>query len=104
MRRLRAKANRKAVSSRNPCRIRHLTRLEALLPHRTNQARGSLHRPPPSTTLGNTGAKQQTVALIDPDASGQISKTGDRDGKQVLQQSVTTLAGIYKRLGDVDRH
>jgi beta-lactamase regulating signal transducer with metallopeptidase domain len=63
-----------------------------------------LHRPLSSTMLGNTGAKQQTVALIDPDASGQVSKTGDRDGKQTLQQSATAAASIFKRLSAVDRH
>jgi hypothetical protein len=42
--------------------------------------------------------------LIDADPSGQIGKTGDHDKKQALQQSVTAAAGIYKRLGAVDRH
>jgi beta-lactamase regulating signal transducer with metallopeptidase domain len=63
-----------------------------------------LHRPLSSTAPGNSGAKQQTVALIDPDASGQISKTGDRNAKQTLQQSATAAASIYKRLAAVDRH
>ena len=60
-----------------------------------------LHRPPASATPGNTGAKQQTVALIDNDASG---RAGDRDAKQALQQSATAALGIYKRLSVVDRH
>jgi hypothetical protein len=63
-----------------------------------------LHRPPASATPGNTGVKQQTVALIDDNASGQIGKTGDREGKQALQQSATAAMGIYKRLSIVDRH
>jgi beta-lactamase regulating signal transducer with metallopeptidase domain len=63
-----------------------------------------LLRPLSFTTPGNSGAKQQTVALIDPDASGQISKTGDRNAKQTLLQSATGAAGIYKRLAAVDRH
>jgi len=58
-------------------------------------------RPPASATPGNTGAKQQTVALIDNDASG---RAGDHDAKQVLQQSVTAALGIYKRVSTVDRH
>lgn len=66
-----------------------------------------LHR---STASGNSlpsdhnSAKQQSVALIDPDASGQVSKGGDHDKKEALQQTVTAAAGIYRRLGAVDRH
>jgi hypothetical protein len=52
----------------------------------------------------SNSSKQQSVALIDADSSGQIGKTGDHDKKQALQQSVTAAAGIYKRLGAVDRH
>jgi hypothetical protein len=63
-----------------------------------------LHRPPASATPGNTGVKQQTVALIDNDASGQTAKTGDRDRKQALQQSATAAMAIYKRLSALDRH
>jgi beta-lactamase regulating signal transducer with metallopeptidase domain len=64
-----------------------------------------LRRPLPSATPGNNGAKQQTVALIDPSASGQVSKPGDQNGKQALQQSATAAVGIYKRLSSVvDRH
>ena len=59
-----------------------------------------LHRGSPAA--GNS-TKQQTVALTDSDASGQSSKTGDHDGKQVLQQSVTAAAGIYRRLSGLDR-
>jgi beta-lactamase regulating signal transducer with metallopeptidase domain len=46
---------------------------------------------------------QQSVALVDPDA-GQVKKSGDRDEKQAIQQSVTAAMGIYKRLSAVDRH
>jgi hypothetical protein len=66
-----------------------------------------LHR---SASSGKTAAqnsnnsKQQSVALVDTDASGQISKSGDHNKKEALQQSVTAAAGIYKRLGAVDRH
>ena len=56
------------------------------------------------TPAPNGSGKQQTVALVDKDASGQISKSGDNDKKEALQQSVTAAAGIYKRLGAVDRH
>ena len=52
----------------------------------------------------SNSSKQQSVALIDADPSGQIGKTGDHDKKQALQQSVTAAAGIYRRLGEVDRH
>ncbi len=59
----------------------------------------------PSATPGNNGAKQQTVTLIDPGASGQVSKPGDQNRKQALQQSATAAVGIYKRLSSVvDRH
>jgi beta-lactamase regulating signal transducer with metallopeptidase domain len=62
-----------------------------------------LHRS--GKTLAPDGSgKQQTVALVDTDASGQVSKNGDHDKKEALQQSVTAAAGIYKRLGAVDRH
>jgi hypothetical protein len=63
-----------------------------------------LRRPLPSATPGDNGAKQQTVALIDPSASGQVSKPGDQNRKQGLQQSATAAVGIYKRLSVVDRH
>jgi beta-lactamase regulating signal transducer with metallopeptidase domain len=63
-----------------------------------------LHRPLASATPGNIGVTHQTVALIDNNASGQIGKAGDRDGKQALQQSATAAMGIYKRLSAVDRH
>lgn len=52
----------------------------------------------------SNSSKPQSVALIDADPSGQIGKTGDHDKKQAIQQSVTAAAGIYKRLGAVDRH
>src|SRR3984957_5358635 len=61
-----------------------------------------LHRRSPATgrSFGpdSNGAKQQTVALTDPDAPGQVSKTGDQNRKQTLQQSATAALGIYKRL------
>jgi beta-lactamase regulating signal transducer with metallopeptidase domain len=57
-----------------------------------------------SSASGGKSSKQQSVALVDADPSGQIGKTGDHDTKQALQQSVTAAAGIYKRLGAVDRH
>jgi beta-lactamase regulating signal transducer with metallopeptidase domain len=67
-----------------------------------------LHRRSPATgrSFGpdSNGAKQQTVALTDPDAPGQVSKTGDQNRKQTLQQSATAAVGIYKRLAEVDRH
>jgi beta-lactamase regulating signal transducer with metallopeptidase domain len=49
-------------------------------------------------------AKQQSVALIDPDASGTVGKSGEHDKKEAVQQSITAAAGIYRRLGEVDRH
>jgi beta-lactamase regulating signal transducer with metallopeptidase domain len=57
-----------------------------------------------SSASGSKSSRQQSVALVDSDASGQIGKTGDHNTKQALQQSVTAAAGIYKRLGAVDRH
>ncbi|HTF61215.1 MAG TPA: M56 family metallopeptidase [Edaphobacter sp.] len=57
-----------------------------------------------SSASGSKSSKQQSIPLVDTDASGQIGKTGDHDTKQALQQSVTAAAGIYKRLGAVDRH
>jgi beta-lactamase regulating signal transducer with metallopeptidase domain len=79
-------------------------KVEGISPTSSGPGPRLLHRPLSSATPGNSGAKQQTVALIDPDASGQISKTGDRNAKQTLQQSATEAAGIYKRLAAVDRH
>jgi beta-lactamase regulating signal transducer with metallopeptidase domain len=60
-----------------------------------------LRRPLPGTPNA-TNTKQQTVTLLDPDATGQDSKAADR--KQALEQSATTALGIYRRLGVVDRH
>ncbi len=57
-----------------------------------------------SSAPGSKSSKQQSVALIDADPSGQIGATGDHDKKQALQQSITAAAGIYKRLSAVDRH
>jgi beta-lactamase regulating signal transducer with metallopeptidase domain len=45
----------------------------------------------------------QTAVPID-DPSGQAAKGGDHDSKQALQQTATAVAGIYKRIGDLDRH
>jgi hypothetical protein len=59
-----------------------------------------LHRGSPAS--GN-GSKQQTVLLTDSDASGQVSKSGNRDSKQALQQSATAAAGLYKQLSGLDR-
>jgi beta-lactamase regulating signal transducer with metallopeptidase domain len=66
-----------------------------------------LRRSPSSRSAlpaGRSNSKQQSVALIDPDASGAVGKSGDHDKKEALQQSVTAAAGIYRRLGAVDRH
>ena len=67
-----------------------------------------LHRPSPASgsSFGadSSARKQQTVALLDPGASSQNSKTGDQDRKQALQQSATAAVGIYKRLSALDRH
>jgi hypothetical protein len=65
-----------------------------------------LHRSASSGThaANSNNSKQQSVALVDTDASGQIGKKGEHDKKEALQQSVTAAAGIYRRLGAVDRH
>jgi beta-lactamase regulating signal transducer with metallopeptidase domain len=59
-----------------------------------------LHRGSPAS---GKVAKQQTVLLTDSDASGQVSKSGDHDSKQALQQSATAAAGLYKQLSGLDR-
>jgi beta-lactamase regulating signal transducer with metallopeptidase domain len=59
-----------------------------------------VHRGSP---VSGNGAKQQTVLLTDSDASGQVSKSGNRDSKQALQQSATAAAGLYKQLSGLDR-
>jgi beta-lactamase regulating signal transducer with metallopeptidase domain len=59
-----------------------------------------LHRGSP---VSGSVAKQQTVLLTDSDASGQVSKSGDRAPKQALQQSATAAAGLYKQLSGLDR-
>ncbi len=59
-----------------------------------------LHR---GSSAPSKGAKQQTVLLTDSDASGQVSKSGNRDSKQALQQSATAAAGLYKQLSGLDR-
>ena len=59
-----------------------------------------LHRG--SATPGK-GAKQQTVIPIVDDASGQVSKAGDHDHNQALQQTATAAA-VLKRVAALDRH
>ncbi len=54
-----------------------------------------------SATPGKS-AKQQTVIPID-DASGQVSKAGDHDHNQALQQTATAAA-VLKRMSALDRH
>lgn len=61
-----------------------------------------LHRS--SSAPGRESSRQQSVVLVDTDGAGQMGKTGDHDKKQALQQSITAAAGIYKKLGAVDRH
>jgi hypothetical protein len=58
-----------------------------------------LHRG--SATPGKN-AKQQTVIPID-DAPGQVSKAGDHDHNQTLQQTATAAA-VLKRISALDRH
>jgi beta-lactamase regulating signal transducer with metallopeptidase domain len=60
-----------------------------------------LHRPSPGAT-DTAHTKQQTVTLVDSDATGQNSKASSRE--QALEQSATTALGIYRSLGAVDRH
>jgi hypothetical protein len=81
--------------------------------HRTEPSSGQsspgpqlLHRSAASgnSSVPDKGEKSQTVALIDPDASGQAGKNGSSDGKQALQQTATAVAGMYKRLSALDRH
>ena len=57
-----------------------------------------------SSPAGGANANQQSVVLVDNDPSGQPVKSGDRDKKEAIQQSLTAAAGVYKRLGAVDRH
>jgi hypothetical protein len=70
-----------------------------------------VRRPSPSSGHSvapeSTAAKQQTMVLIDDedtDASGQASKNGAHDKWQALQQATTAAAGIYRRLGVIERH
>jgi beta-lactamase regulating signal transducer with metallopeptidase domain len=56
-----------------------------------------------SPAAANT-TKQQSVVFADTDASSQIGKSGEHDKAQVLQQSITAAAGMYRRMGTVDRH
>ena len=57
-----------------------------------------------ASSPGGTNANQQSVVLLDNDPSGQPVKTGDHDKKEAIQQSLTAAAGVYGRLGPVDRH
>jgi hypothetical protein len=61
-----------------------------------------LHRGDASTP-GNKGVKSQTIALVEPDAKGQSSKSGDSK-QAAVQQTATAALGIYKRLAPLDRH
>jgi hypothetical protein len=83
--------------------------------HKSDAPTAAQSRPPlqllhrPSSSAGNSaardvnGAKQQKVVFVDDD-SDQVTKAGARDKAQTLQQSATAVAGIYRRLGEVDRH
>jgi beta-lactamase regulating signal transducer with metallopeptidase domain len=57
-----------------------------------------------NSPANGTGANQQSVVLVDNDPSGQLVKAGDHDKKEAIQQSLTAAAGVYRRLGAVDRH
>jgi hypothetical protein len=60
--------------------------------------------PSASSPASGTNANQQSVLLVDNDPSGQPVKTGDHEKKEAIQQSLTAAAGVYRRLGAVDRH
>jgi beta-lactamase regulating signal transducer with metallopeptidase domain len=62
-----------------------------------------LRRGARSASFRGTNANQQSVVLVDNDPSGQPVKAGDRDKKEAIQQSLTAAAGVYRRLGAVDR-
>jgi hypothetical protein len=57
-----------------------------------------------SSPANGTSANQQSVVLVDNDPSGPAVKAGDHDKKEAIQQSLTAAAGVYRRLGAVDRH
>lgn len=57
-----------------------------------------------SAPANGPSANQQSVVLVDNDPSGQSVKAGDHDKKEAIQQSLTAAAGVYRRLGAVDRH
>ncbi len=57
-----------------------------------------------SSPTNGASANQQSVVLVDNDPSGQPVKAGDHDKKEAIQQTLTAAAGIYRRLGEVDRH
>ena len=61
-----------------------------------------LHRGSTAADSHAPGDRSQSVALIDPDASGQGGKS--ENGKQAVQQSATAALGIYRRVSGVDRH
>jgi hypothetical protein len=63
-----------------------------------------LHRPSASVATPGNGAKSQTVALTDTDASGQAVKSGDHATKQAVEQSAATALGLYQQLSTVDHH
>jgi beta-lactamase regulating signal transducer with metallopeptidase domain len=57
-----------------------------------------------NSPANGTSSNQQSVVFVDNDPSGQPVKAGDHDKKEVIQQSLTAAAGVYRRLGTVDRH
>jgi len=62
-----------------------------------------LHRPTAGSKNASAG-KQQTIALVDGDDSVSGNKDEARNKTQAVQQTMTAAAGIYKRIGSVDRH
>jgi beta-lactamase regulating signal transducer with metallopeptidase domain len=75
------------------------------LPRTISSQNGSgpqLHRRGDPSATGDKGAASQTIALVDADAKGQPTKSGD--SKQAVQQTATAALGIYKRLSSADRH
>jgi beta-lactamase regulating signal transducer with metallopeptidase domain len=62
-----------------------------------------LHRPAAGSKDASAG-KQQTITLVDNDNSASGNKDEAHNKTQVVQQTVTAAAGIYKRIGSVERH
>jgi hypothetical protein len=60
-----------------------------------------LHR---GSSAPDTNARQQIFVVPIGDTSGKMSKGGDNDRSQAVQQTATTAAGIYQQLSSVDRH